>query len=130
MEFDLVRGYLRDGRALQFQGTVNQYGYGKLSAAIDATATTIPVYTTANFLDEPPFYVYIGSEAIRVTAKTSNSLTVIRGQDYSTAASHSKDVAVTWSRHRMGEVNSTSGPHAVTGNYTHNLVHQRERRDM
>lgn len=65
-----------------------------LSSAATATATTLSVADGSVF-GAAPFKIIVGSEIMNVTARTTNTLTVQRGQLNTTAAAHSSGAAVT-----------------------------------
>jgi len=65
-----------------------------LSSALDATATSVSVADGSVF-GTAPFKVIVGSEVMNVTARSTNTLTVQRGQLNTTAAAHSSGAAVT-----------------------------------
>lgn len=60
-----------------------------LNGAIDASTTTVTVTDGSVFPSEGDFRILIDSEAMLVTARSTNDLTVVRGVDGTTAATHS-----------------------------------------
>lgn len=60
-----------------------------LDGGIDASQTTVDVLSGAVFPSTGNFRVIVGSEVMLCTARSSNTLTVVRGVDGSSAASHS-----------------------------------------
>jgi hypothetical protein len=95
-----------------------------LATGIDSTQTTITVTSTADFLDPPPFYIVVNSaEVMRVTAMNGNTLTVERGQAYSTPRGTSAGKPVVWERVLRGWNDlRTKGPRAYLNDFHHNLV--------
>lgn len=72
---------------------VNNFS-GSLNGAIDASTTTV-VLVDASALPATGGYVTIGTEAIKFTGKSTNTLTgVTRGADNTTAATHANGSAV------------------------------------
>lgn len=71
----------------------------KLSAAVNSTSTTSMTVADGTKLPTPtataPLYVKINDEVVKVTAKSGNSLTVVRGKLGTTAATHLVDAGVT-----------------------------------
>lgn len=59
-----------------------------LNGAIDAAQTSVPVTDASTWPTVYPFTVQVDNEKLRVTGRTSNTLTVTRGFDGTTAASH------------------------------------------
>lgn len=66
-----------------------------LNGAINNSVTTITVDSGAVFPSTGNFRIRIGDEIMIVTARSTNDLTVVRGQEGTAAASHSDDDAVT-----------------------------------
>ncbi|MHC4875350.1 MAG: choice-of-anchor Q domain-containing protein [Planctomycetota bacterium] len=66
-----------------------------LDGAIDASQTTITVANGTVFPAAGGFRVQIGTELLNVTSVNGNVLTVVRGVEGSTAATHSDSAAVT-----------------------------------
>ncbi len=64
-----------------------------LNGAIDAAVTTVTV-ADASTWPAAPFTVQVDNEKLRVTARTGNDLTVTRGFDGTTAATHATGAAV------------------------------------
>jgi hypothetical protein len=95
-----------------------------LAAGIDSTQTTITVTSAADFFDPPPFYIVVNSaEVMRVTAMNGNTLTVERGQAYSTPRETSAGKPVVWERVLRGWNDlRTTGPRAYLNDFHHNLV--------
>lgn len=60
-----------------------------LNGAIDAAQTSVPVTDASAWPTTYPFTVQVDNEKLRVTGRTSNTLTVTRGFDGTTAAAHS-----------------------------------------
>ena len=85
-----------------------------LSAAIDASQTTITVADGSVFPTVGGFRVTIGSELVNVSAVNGNVLTVARGAESSTAASHSSGDAVTLA----SAVITPAGSSTLVGNIT------------
>jgi hypothetical protein len=65
-----------------------------LDGGINNSVTSIDVTTGSVFPSTGIFRIIIGSEIMKCTARSSNTLTVVRGQDGTSAASHSDDDAV------------------------------------
>jgi len=107
-----------------YVGTAVPQGATNLSAAIGAGDTEITVDSVANFLDQPPFYVLIDNEVLRVTGINGSTLTVERGQLYSTAKAHNAGVAVIWTRQPRGTTHPTASAFAFAGEWGHNLTAQ------
>ena len=78
-------------------------GYGFVgTAGIDNSATTLPVTDGADFGGDStcPFsscgYIQVGSEIMELTAVAGTDLTVVRGQEGTTAAAHADGDMVYW----------------------------------
>ena len=81
----------------------SKVGHGFVgTAGIDNSATTLPVTDGADFGGDStcPFsscgYIQVGSEVMQLTAVAGTSLTVVRGQDGTTAAAHADGDMVHW----------------------------------
>lgn len=70
---------------------LSNFATTQLNGAISNSDTSIVVDNGGVFPASGDFYVLIESEIILVTARSSNTLTVTRGQDGTTAASHADD---------------------------------------
>jgi hypothetical protein len=70
-------------------------GSSTLNGGITDSATSLIVTSASSFPVYPDFKILIGSEILTVTAISSNTFTVIRGEDGTTAAAHSDTDAVT-----------------------------------
>jgi hypothetical protein len=66
-----------------------------LNGAINNSVTTVTVTTGANFPSAGNYRVRVGTEIMLVTARSTNDLTVVRGYEGTTAASHSSGDACT-----------------------------------
>lgn len=67
-----------------------------LSAAItDTTGTSVSVTDGSVFPSSGQFRIIVDSEIMLVTARATNTLTVVRGSEGSTAATHSSGAAIT-----------------------------------
>lgn len=66
-----------------------------LTAAVDATTTTLQVTSNFGFPSNPPFSIFIDDEEMRVSAMTANTWTVTRGAGTTIATSHVKGASVT-----------------------------------
>lgn len=66
-----------------------------LSASCLSTDTTISVTTGSKFPATGQFRILVESEIMLVTARSTNTLTVVRGQEGTTAAAHGSGLAVT-----------------------------------
>jgi hypothetical protein len=64
-----------------------------LNGSIDNSQTTLTLTSTSNFSSVPNFRIIIGSELMKVTGVAGSVLTVERGAEGSSAASHA-DLAV------------------------------------
>jgi len=60
-----------------------------LNGAINDTVTSITVNNAASWPAEGDYRLRVGSEVVQVTSRAANVLTVVRGVDGTTAASHS-----------------------------------------
>ena len=81
---------------LKRQSIYSQYT-DALTSGIDNVVTTIPVSNTARLLetlDDMTSHIRIDDEIMEVTAKTANTITVIRGRFNTTAVSHDSDTEV------------------------------------
>lgn len=112
------------GKAYNVGGAVLGRAITTLVGAVDAQQTTITVTNPGGF-PEPPFYVLIDNEVLRVTAKSGAQFTVQRGQLYTAAASHSNGRAVEYSSQPQGASFALSGPRALAGEWYHNLTAQK-----
>lgn len=65
-----------------------------LDANVSAVATSFNVVDGSQFPANPNFRILVGSEIMLVTARSSNTLTVIRGQEGTTAAVHNLGTSV------------------------------------
>lgn len=65
-----------------------------LNGAIDSAVTSVDVTDASAWPTVYPFTVQVDNEKLRVTGRTSNTLTVTRGFDGTTAAAHSTGAAV------------------------------------
>ena len=65
-----------------------------LSSAVNDSTTTFPVTSASGFPSEGDFFISVGGETVLVTAVSGNNLTVIRGQEGTTAESHVSGAAV------------------------------------
>ena len=70
-------------------------GATTLSAGINNSTTSVSVTSGAVFPSTGNFRVRVGSEIMLVTARSTNTLTVVRGYEGTTAASHSSGDAIT-----------------------------------
>lgn len=66
-----------------------------LNGAHNNSTTTITVNAGANFPSAGNYRVRVGSEIMLVTARSTNDLTVVRGYEGTTAASHSSGDSIT-----------------------------------
>lgn len=73
---------------VRYERTPN-HGVTTLNGAINASVTSVTVNDGSVFPSEGDFRVLVGTEAMLVTARSTNTLTVERGVDGTTAASHS-----------------------------------------
>jgi len=64
-------------------------GLSTLNGAINNSVTSLDVVDGSKFPSSGNFRIIIGSEIMLVTARSTNTLTVVRGQDGTSAASHS-----------------------------------------
>lgn len=67
-----------------------------LNGGIDNSVTSIVVVDGSRFPSDGEFYVVVDSEIILVSARSGNTLTVSRGQEGTTAVSHSSGATITW----------------------------------
>lgn len=116
--------YLAGGHPY-FDGNVSASASTKLAGAITSSATVITVVQAGNFPDPAPFIVFIDNEAVQVTSVSGSNLTVVRGQLYSNAGSHNNNVPVTWYRQSKGVGGAPVGPMSYSGDWRHNLDHQK-----
>lgn len=70
-----------------------------LSSSVNNSTTTIPVTATTNWPGSFPFFVVVdpgtsSEEKMKVTANAGGSLTVVRGQDNTSAASHADKAVI------------------------------------
>lgn len=65
-----------------------------LAATITSAATTLTVISAASFPTPGNYRILIDSELMEVTAASGNTLTVVRGAEGTTAASHSSGASV------------------------------------
>lgn len=65
-----------------------------LNGGIDNVTTTVVVDSASSFPTDGQFRVIVGSEVMIVTGVSSNTFTVLRGQDGSAAASHLDDTPI------------------------------------
>lgn len=96
-----------------------------LTSNVSNSATTLPVASTSGFPAQTPFTLIldegtVNEEIVTVTAVATLNLTVTRGQDGTSAVSHSNGGTV---KHGVSardfdeansHVNDTSNPHATT----------------
>ncbi len=73
---------------------LKNFGLTALNGAINNSTTSITVVDGSVFPASGVFTVIVDSELMRVTARSSNTLTVVRGEEGSTAASHSDGAGV------------------------------------
>lgn len=66
-----------------------------LNGAINNSTTSVVVTSASVFSSVVDFHVIVDSEIMRVTAVVSNTLTVVRGQEGTTAASHNDLARIT-----------------------------------
>ncbi len=75
-----------------------------LNGGIDASQTTLVVTSTsgtggpdgtASLPSSYPYYLHINSETVKVTGRTSTTLTIVRAQRSTSAATHSNGAAIT-----------------------------------
>ena len=66
-----------------------------LSASINNSATTLTVTSASTFPTSGTFRVLIDNEIIKVTGVSGTTFTVVRGQESTTAVSHSSGVPIT-----------------------------------
>lgn len=69
-------------------------GSSTLDGAINDSVTSLDVVSAASFPSYPDFKIKVESEIMTVTGISTNTFTVIRGEDGTTAASHSSAVDV------------------------------------
>jgi len=100
------------------------YASSPLNGAINNSVTTLDVDTGSLFPSVGNFRIMVDSEIMVCTARSTNTLTVVRGQDGTTAASHSDnaDVAMIYSQqglnrlfHDQGGLWGYAGGHPVQG---------------
>lgn len=72
------------------------FANGVLNGAINNSVTSIVVVDGSKFPSTGDFYVAVEDEVMKITARTSNTLTAVRGQGGTTAASHASGAALTW----------------------------------
>lgn len=105
-------------------GEVSANGFSSLAVNMESSAATLTVKDTDNFLDPPPYYLYVDNEVVLVTAAAGGRLTVVRGQLYTSPAAHPQGRIVAWYREPRGSA-SIGGPNSVAGGWEGNLTHQR-----
>lgn len=66
-----------------------------LATGINASVTSLSIVSATGFPSSGNFRLLIGTEILLVTARSGTTLTVTRGQEGSTAASHTAGVPVT-----------------------------------
>jgi hypothetical protein len=77
---------------------IEQYGNdpgATLGSTINNSTTTVTLNSATGYPSSGPFRILIGSELMQVTAISGTTLTVVRGSEGTTAASHTSGVAVT-----------------------------------
>ncbi len=116
--------YVAGGHELN-PGAVVRRAVTYLASAIAAGDTVLTVRNAGSF-PEPPFYIVVEAEVMRVTAREGNQFTVERGRLYSTPASHSSGKPVVWTSELQGNALGTTGPRAYWGQtWEGNLVGQK-----
>jgi hypothetical protein len=73
----------------------SNFATAQLVGSINASVTSITVDDGSIFPSSGDFSIIIGIEIMKVTARSSNTLTVVRGQDGTTGASHTGGDVVT-----------------------------------
>ena len=83
-----------------------------LSASCISTDLTISVATGSKFPATGDFHVLVDSEIMLVTARSTNTLTVVRGQEGTTAAAHSSAAVITliWTVGSMQQYGRDNSP--------------------
>jgi hypothetical protein len=87
-----------------------------LSAAINAAVTTAPVTSTVGLPSGPSFKIRADDEVMLVTGLAANSLTVTRGVDGTTAASHASGAVVFYTTKDKAVDDSNTPPTWFRGN--------------
>ena len=108
-----------------------------LSGAASDSDSTITVTSTADLTDAPPYYISVEGEVMLVTAVRATTLSVLRGQLYSTAAPHASGKLLFYARaglsgSAVAQVGTSTvaqvwgaGPFAIAGDWRHNLLAQK-----
>lgn len=78
---------------VRYERTPN-HGVTGLNGSINDSVTSVAVSDGSVFPSEGDFRVIVDSEVMLVTARSSNTLTVVRGVDGTTAASHTDTAAI------------------------------------
>ena len=88
-----------------------------LNGGINASTTTVVVTDGSVFPTEGDFRIIIDSELMLVMARATNSLTVIRGQEGTTGATHSDtaDVRATLTAGALTQYRADFEPHYIPG---------------
>jgi len=94
-----------NGRVFGFPGTpvIVEGQTTTLASGINDSVTTMTVSAQFTSMPSTPFYVTVGTEQIKVTAASTTTWTIARGDGGTTAASHSSSDTVTqmyWSRNQ------------------------------
>ena len=109
----------------------------RLSGAASDSDSTITVTSTADLTDAPPYYISVEGEVMLVTAVRATTLSVLRGQLYSTAAPHASGKLLFYARaglsgSAVAQVGTSTvaqvwgaGPFAIAGDWRHNLLAQK-----
>lgn len=72
----------------------SNFSQSTLSASLDATATSVAVADASHFPAVGNFRVWVDDEIMACSGRTGNVLTVARGQEGTTAVSHSNGAAI------------------------------------
>jgi hypothetical protein len=96
---------------------LTNFGKTTLNGAHNNSTTSIAVTSGAVFPSTGDFYIRIDDEIMKVTSRSTNTLTVVRAADGSSAASHAdladvKEVAAAEFFKRLGSVIVPAGAHA------------------
>ncbi len=111
-----------DSQALQADGSTANL----LNEALDATETGVDVDYGAAFIAGD--YIIVGSEVMKVSSISSNTLTVVRGAKGTTAATHSNNATINFDNwvgvsdsHRVDSVDTYHGIVSSWGNHQQSL---------
>jgi len=111
--------------------------WSSLRGAASISDSTITVTSMADLGDTPPYYISVDGEMMLVTAVQDTTLSVLRGQLYSTAASHASGATLCYARAGLSgsavkQVDTSTisqvwgaGPFAIAGDWRHNLLAQK-----